>query len=134
MMIESAQRAQIHDFISTLPDEYETVVGENGKAISGGERQRLAICQALLKQPRLLLLDEATSALDAITEARLREAINQIRPGRTIIAVAHRLSTIIQADTILVIDQGRLVEAGTPAELISMGGQFCQIYQAQQLK
>ncbi len=129
----AAQLAQLHDFALSLPDGYATRVGERGQALSGGERQRLALGRAFLQQPRLLLLDEATSALDALTEAQLRAAIERLRPGRTTVVVAHRLSTIMQADLLLVLDHGQLVETGTPAELIALGGVFSQLYRAQQL-
>lgn len=127
----AARAAQIDEFILGLPDEYETLVGERGMTLSGGERQRLAIARALLQQPRLLLLDEATSALDSLTEQRVRAAIDAARQGRTAIVVAHRLVTVLQADRILVIDQGRLVEMGTLQSLLARRGLFHDLYQAQ---
>ncbi len=130
---EAARMAQIEEFIESLPDKYETVVGERGLSLSGGERQRLAICRALLKNPRLLLFDEATSSLDAITEVHIRDAIDKARAGRTTIVVAHRLATVMHADRILVLDRGRVVEMGTPAELIASRGRFYQLYEAQSL-
>ena len=132
-MVITARLSQIHAFIQGLPEGYDTIVGDRGQTLSGGERQRLAICQSLLKQPGLLLLDEATSALDALTELKLREAVERVRKGRTTIVVAHRLSTIMQADNILVLDQGQLVESGAAAELIAKGGLFSNLYQAQRL-
>ena len=116
---QAARAAQIDDFITGLPDAYETVAGERGMTLSGGERQRLAIARALLQRPRFLLLDEATSALDALTEQKVRVAIDKARTGRTAIVVAHRLTTILNADRILVIDQGRIVEMGSRSELLA---------------
>ncbi len=102
--------------------------------LSGGERQRLAIARALLQRPRLLLLDEATSALDALTEQRVRAAIDKARVGRTAVVVAHRLTTILNADRILVIDRGRIVEMGSRTELLARQGLFFDLYQAQSLE
>ena len=128
---EAARTAQIDEFIAGLPRDYRTVIGERGLILSGGERQRLAIARALLKRPRLLLLDEATSALDALTEQKVRDAFEKARAGRTAIVVAHRLSTILNADRVLVIDQGRIVETGSRAELLTRGGLFYDLYKAQ---
>ena len=128
---EVARASQIDEFISGLPDDYLTIISERGLTLSGGERQRLAIARALLKQPRLLLLDEATSALDALTEQKVRTAFEEARAGRTAIVVAHRLATIRNADRILVIDQGRIVETGTREELLKHGGLFSDLYNAQ---
>ncbi len=128
---QAAGAAQIDEFILGLPDGYETLVGERGMTLSGGERQRFAIARALLRQPRLLLLDEATAALDALTEQKVRAAIDVARQGRTAIVVAHRLVTILQADRILVIDEGRLVEMGTRQSLLASRGLFFDLYQAQ---
>lgn len=131
---QAAREAQIDEFITGLPDAYETVVGERGMTLSGGERQRLAIARALLQRPRLLLLDEATSALDALTEQKVRAAIDKARAGRTAIVVAHRLTTILNADRILVLDRGRIVEMGSRTELLSRQGLFFDLYQAQSLE
>lgn len=128
---DAARAAQIDDFITGLPDGYRTIVGERGLRLSRGERQRLAIARALQQRPRLLLLDEATSALDALTEQKVRAAFEKARAGRTAIVVAHRLSTIRNADRILVIDQGRIVETGNQDELLSRGGLFADLYKAQ---
>ena len=128
---QAARDAQMDDFITGLPDGYGTVVGERGMTLSGGERQRLAIARALAQRPRLLLLDEATSALDALIEQKVRAAIDKVRAGRTAIVVAHRLITILQADRILVIDQGRIVEIGSLQELLARRGLFFDLYQAQ---
>ncbi len=128
---EAARAAQIDEFITGLPRDYRTVIGERGLTLSGGERQRLAIARALRKRPRLLLFDEATSALDALTELKVRTAFEQARAGRTAIVVAHRLSTILAADRILVIDQGRIVETGSREELLTLRGLFHDLYKAQ---
>ena len=131
---QAARAAQIDEFITGLPDAYETVAGERGMTLSGGERQRLAIARALLQRPRLLLLDEATSALDALTEQKVRVAIDKARAGRTAVVVAHRLTTILNADRILVIDQGRIVEMGSRTDLLARQGLFFDLYQAQSLE
>ena len=124
-------RVVLPEFISSLPHGYQTILGEQGMTLSGGERQRLAIARILLQRPRLLLLDEATAALDALTDQKVRAAIAKVRAGRTAIAVSHRLTTILDADRILVIDQGRIVEMGSPAELLARPGLFFDLYQAQ---
>ena len=128
---DAARAAQIDDFITGLPHGYRTIVGERGLTLSRGERQRLAIARALQQRPRLLLLDEATSALDALTEQKVRTAFDRARAGRTAIVVAHRLSTILNADRILVVDQGRIVETGNPSDLLKLGGLFSDLYRAQ---
>jgi ATP-binding cassette subfamily B protein len=130
--IEAAARAaRIHDFIAALPRGYDTVVGERGYRLSGGEKQRVAIARAILKDPAILILDEATSNVDAITEAALQEALLSAARGRTVVAIAHRLSTILAADMILVIDSGRVVESGTHQELLAREGRYAQLYQRQ---
>lgn len=129
----AAMGTNLDGFINSLPDEYETVVGERGLALSGGERQRVAICRATLKKPDILLLDEATSELDASTEAAVQAAINHAKSGRTTIAVAHRLATVMNADRILVLDAGRVAELGTPHELIARRERFYHLYEAQKL-
>ncbi|MCY4073751.1 MAG: ABC transporter ATP-binding protein [Chloroflexi bacterium] len=131
---EAAAGTNLQPFIEALPEKYQTVVGERGLALSGGERQRVAICRAILKQPAILLLDEATSELDALTEAKVQEAIDHAKRGRTTIAVAHRLATVIHADRILVLDDGRVVEVGTPEDLIARRGLFYRLYEAQKLE
>ncbi len=128
---EAARTAQIDEFITSLPRDYCTVIGERGLTLSGGERQRLAIARALLKRPRLLLLDEATSALDALTEQKVRTAFENAREGRTAVVVAHRLTTILNADRIIVIHKGRIVEMGSRTELLKRGGLFSDLYKAQ---
>lgn len=130
--IEAAARAAaIHERIMELPDGYDTMVGERGYKLSGGEKQRLAIARVILKDPRILILDEATSALDTHSERLIQAALEPLMEGRTTIAIAHRLSTILAADQILVIDHGQIVERGTHQELLSRGGLYASLYQAQ---
>jgi ATP-binding cassette subfamily B protein len=130
--IEAAARAaNIHDFIAELPDGYETVVGERGYRLSGGEKQRVAIARVILKDPRILVLDEATSHLDSHAEALIQAALVEVMRGRTSLVIAHRLSTILAADVILVLNRGQLVEHGTHAELLARGGLYAQLYQTQ---
>ncbi len=126
--VEAAARAaQIHDLITTLPDGYDTVVGERGYRFSGGEKQRLAIARTILRNPPILVLDEATSALDTRTERLVQEALERLAEGRTTIAIAHRLSTVRDADQIIVLDHGHVVETGTHEELLSAGGRYAEL-------
>jgi len=127
----ACQAANIHDFIASLPDGYNTTVGERGYRLSGGERQRLAIARVILKNPAVLILDEATSHLDSRSEALIQDALERLMVGRTAVVIAHRLSTILAADTILVLDQGRLVESGSHRELLDHGGLYAELFETQ---
>jgi ATP-binding cassette subfamily B protein len=124
---DAARAAQIHDLIASLPDGYDTVVGERGYRFSGGEKQRMAIARTILRNPPILVLDEATSALDTQTERLVQEALERLSEGRTTIAIAHRLSTVRDADQIVVLDGGRVVETGTHDELLAAGGRYAQL-------
>lgn len=128
---QACRMAAIHDHIASLPEGYETVVGERGYKLSGGEKQRLAIARALLKNPRILILDEATSALDTKSERLIQASLNELMKGRTTFAIAHRLSTILAADLILVLDKGRIVERGTHADLLTLDGLYARLYREQ---
>ncbi len=128
---DAARAANIHDFIAGLPDGYDTVVGERGYRLSGGEKQRLALARVILKDPRILVLDEATSSLDSHSEALIQEALKRVMAGRTSIVIAHRLSTIIAADMILVLDHGRIVERGTHDALLAQNGLYAGLYETQ---
>jgi ATP-binding cassette subfamily B protein len=130
--LEAACRAaNIHEFIADLPDGYDTVVGNRGYRLSGGEKQRVAIARVILKDPRILVLDEATSSLDSQSEALIQQALVRIMAGRTSLVIAHRLSTILAADEILVMEHGRLIEQGTHAELLTRGGLYATLYETQ---
>jgi ATP-binding cassette subfamily B protein len=130
-MLAAARAAYLHDFARTLPNRYETVVGERGHRLSGGEKQRVAIARAILKDPRILLLDEATSNLDTVSEQLIQAALAPLFAGRTSVVIAHRLSTILAADLILVLDHGRLVEQGTHHQLLDRGGLYATLYERQ---
>jgi len=130
--LEAACRAaNIHDFIAGLPERYDTIVGERGYRLSGGEKQCVAIARVILKDPRVLILDEATSHLDSESEALIQRALEHVMAGRTSLVIAHRLSTILSADQILVIDQGRLVQQGTHEALLAQGGLYRDLYERQ---
>ncbi len=127
----AARAANIHDFVKELPSGYDTIVGERGYRLSGGEKQRLALARVILKNPRILVLDEATSSLDSQSESLIQEALKHVMVGRTSIVIAHRLSTILAADLILVLDHGRIVERGTHTDLLSRGGLYTRLYETQ---
>ncbi|MBI3166745.1 MAG: ABC transporter ATP-binding protein [Chloroflexi bacterium] len=130
--IESAaQAANIHNFIVDLPEGYDTIVGERGYRLSGGEKQRIALARVILKNPRILVLDEATSSLDSESESLIQDALKRVMAGRTSIVIAHRLSTILAADLILVMDRGQIVERGTHGELLEQDGLYAQLYETQ---
>jgi len=130
--IESAARAaNIHQFIIDLPDGYETITGERGYRLSGGEKQRIALARVILKDPRILVLDEATSSLDSESESLIQDALKRVMAGRTSIVIAHRLSTILAADLILVMNRGQIVERGTHEQLLATGGLYSQLYETQ---
>jgi ATP-binding cassette subfamily B protein len=131
--VEAAARAaKIHDFIASLPDGYDTTVGERGLKLSGGEKQRVGIARTLLKNPPILLLDEATSALDSETEASIQTELQAMGQGRTVVSIAHRLSTIVDADEIIVLQDGQVAERGTHADLLRRGGRYAALWQRQQ--
>jgi ATP-binding cassette subfamily B protein len=128
----AARAAHIHDFIMGMPDKYETEVGERGLKLSGGEKQRVAIARALLKNPAILIFDEATSALDSQSEKSIQAELDRIQVGRTTLIIAHRLSTVMNADQILVMDAGRILERGRHGELLAAGGYYAQMWRLQQ--
>ncbi len=130
-IIRAAKAANAHDFITAMPESYDTIVGEGGSGLSGGERQRISIARAILHNPRILILDEATSSVDTDTERQIQEALDELVKGRTTIAIAHRLSTLYNADRILVLDQGKLEEQGSPNQLIEKQGKFFHLVQMQ---
>ncbi len=131
-IVQAAKAARIHDFVMGLPDGYQTQVGERGLKLSGGEKQRVAIARTLLKNPPILILDEATSALDTRTERAIQEELGQIAKDRTTLIIAHRLSTVVDADEIIVLDHGRVLEAGSHRELMQRGGRYAQMWALQQ--
>jgi subfamily B ATP-binding cassette protein MsbA len=130
-IVRAAQRAHAHDFITAMAQGYDTVIGELGMRLSGGQRQRLAIARAMLRNPPIMILDEATSALDTESERQVQEALHELMEGRTVFAIAHRLSTIANCDRILVLDEGRIVEDGTHAELLQRSGLYKHLYDLQ---
>ena len=127
----AAKMARIHDFIEGLPDGYEAMVGERGLKLSGGEKQRVAIARTILKNPSILLFDEATSALDTHTEREIQVSLREVSRDRTTLIIAHRLSTVVHADEIIVLSEGTILERGTHAELLSKGGQYAEMWHQQ---
>ena len=128
---QAARLAQVHDFVLRLPDGYDTRVGERGLKLSGGEKQRVAIARTLLKNPRVLILDEATSALDTRTEQEIQAALRTIARNRTTLTIAHRLSTVVDADQIIVLVEGRVAERGAHAQLLARDGVYARMWAAQ---
>jgi ABC-type multidrug transport system fused ATPase/permease subunit len=130
-VMEAARAANAHDFIARLPEQYQTQLGERGAKVSGGERQRISVARAFLKNAPILILDEPTSSIDSKTEAVILDALDRLMAGRTTFMIAHRLSTIRRADLILVMDKGRVVERGTHEQLLRRGGLYAQLHQMQ---
>ena len=130
-MIESCKAAYIHDFIMNLPDKYKTVVGNRGIKLSGGEKQRVSIARVILKNPRIIILDEATSSLDSVSEMYIQKAMVPLLNGRTSFVIAHRLSTVLAADQIFVIENGHIEEMGRHEELIKKEGLYKKLYDTQ---
>jgi ATP-binding cassette subfamily B protein len=131
-VVEAAKSAHIHEFVMSLPDGYETTVGERGLKLSGGEKQRVAIARTILKNPPILIFDEATSALDSRTEKAIQQELAHISADRTTLIIAHRLSTIVDADRIVVMDGGKVIESGSHRELVESGGRYAEMWRLQQ--
>jgi ATP-binding cassette subfamily B protein len=130
-VIAAARRAHAHEFIDRIPEKYESMVGERGVKLSGGQRQRVAIARVILKDAPVLILDEATSSLDSITENSIQESLAEVMQHKTVLVVAHRLSTIAHLDRILVFEEGRIVEDGRPAELVARHGAYYRLWSRQ---
>ncbi|MBC7905320.1 MAG: ATP-binding cassette domain-containing protein, partial [Rhodospirillaceae bacterium] len=128
----AARLARIHDFVVTLPEGYDTRVGERGLKLSGGEKQRVAIARTILKQPAILLFDEATSALDTHTEKEIQASLREVSRNRTTLIIAHRLSTVVDCDEIIVLDAGRIIERGRHADLMAADGRYAEMWKKQQ--
>jgi ABC-type multidrug transport system fused ATPase/permease subunit len=128
---DALRRARLEDLVRSLPDGLDTVIGDRGYRLSGGERQRLTIARLLIAAPSVVVLDEATSALDSTNESAVQEALSEAMADRTSLVIAHRLSTVRAADTILVLEAGRVVESGTHAELLATGGRYAELYETQ---
>ena len=131
-IVAAAKAAQIHDFIAALPDGYETMVGERGLKLSGGEKQRVAIARTILKNPPILILDEATSALDSGTEREIQDSLTRLGADRTVLTIAHRLSTVVHADEIIVLDDGVIVERGRHDDLLAQRGVYAAMWRRQE--
>lgn len=132
-VIHAADVANAHGFIARQPDAYDTMLGERGVGLSGGERQRLSIARAVLKSPSVLIFDEATAAVDSETEHLIQEAIDRLIVGKTTLMIAHRLSTLKRADRIIVVDNGKIIENGSPEELMAMKGKYYKLVQIQSM-
>jgi len=130
-LVEAAKEANIYSFIQTLPDKFETMLGERGMNLSGGQRQRISIARVILKNPNVLVLDEATSALDTETERKIQQSLEHVFKGRTVLAIAHRLSTIEKADKIIVLEDGEIKEQGSFKELMKKKGRFYYYWKLQ---
>ena len=130
-VIDASKKAHCHDFITQIPNGYESLVGERGIKLSGGQRQRIAIARAILKDAPILILDEATSALDSVTEKLVQESLHALMKGRTTIVIAHRLSTLSEMDRILVFDKGQIIEDGTHDELLQIKGHYARMWSMQ---
>ena len=130
-IIEAAIQASAHDFICKMPQGYDTIIGSSGRNLSGGEKQRVSMARAILANPRILILDEATSAVDTETELAIQESLEKLVKGRTTLSIAHRLSTLRNADKLIVVDDGRVTEAGTHGELIEMKGTYYKLMELQ---
>ena len=131
MIVKACRAAHATEFIEIMEEGYDTVIGERGYKLSGGQKQRLALARALLRNPDLLVLDEATSSLDSISEKAVQKALEEMHENRTILIVAHRLSTVLNADRIVVLDAGRVVEQGSHVELLARNGKFAQMWELQ---